>query len=51
MWTIFSLYQICYDIASVLCFVFFFGLEACGILAFCTHLIYLTSIGVFVCYS
>ena len=34
MWTIFSLYQICYDIASVLCFVFFFGLEACGILAF-----------------
>ena len=32
MWTIFSLYWICYDIASVFCFVFW-GLEACRILA------------------
>ena len=28
-----SLYWICYNIASLLCFVFFFGHEACGILA------------------
>ena len=32
MWTIFSLYWIFYNVASVLCFVFF-GWEVCGILA------------------
>ena len=33
MRTIFkSLYWICYNIASLLCFIFFFDCEACGIL-------------------
>ena len=32
MWTIFYKYRICYNIASVLCFVLSFGCEACGVL-------------------
>ena len=33
MWAIFKVYCICYNIASVLCFLGAFGREACGILA------------------